>query len=244
MSAIDVPELEVPASAEPAPLIERPIFVAEGPQRRRIVRAAAITMAVLAVAWLGALVAGGFGLGRLGGIPTLGLGGAAQPKAPAASRATSERAVPHVGVTASASDRAVHGAAAGRSAPARPAARAPVRDARLGGVATGATGVQITSGRTTSSRIPSAGSRARSTGSSPSPVTAFRPAPARTVSRAAPPRAVSRAAPPRAVSRATRAPQVAATRRAGAGRGTPAAPAASSHRDAAPGRARGRGRSR
>src|SRR3954454_20601024 len=98
MSAIDAPVIDVPAEAE----TERPIFVAEGPRRRRVVRAAAVTMAVLAVTWLCALVAGGFGLGRLGGIPTLGLGATPQPKPPVAARRTTERAAPPVEITASA----------------------------------------------------------------------------------------------------------------------------------------------
>src|SRR4051794_41551905 len=112
MSAIDVPDLNIPAPAEAAPGTERPIFVAEGPRRRRIVRAAAVTMAVLGVMWLCALIAGGFGLGRLGGIPTLGLGEAPHREAPPAARRTTKLAAPQVRAGPGVSDRAVHGTAA------------------------------------------------------------------------------------------------------------------------------------
>src|SRR3954452_12290715 len=96
MSAIDVPDLHVPATAEAASGTERPIFVAEGPRRRRIVRAAAVTMAVLGVTWLCALIAGGFGLGRRGGTPPLGRGEAQPREAPPAARRTTKPAAPHV----------------------------------------------------------------------------------------------------------------------------------------------------
>src|SRR3954452_3092263 len=94
MSAIDVPDLHVPATAEAATGTERPIFVAEGPRRRRVVRAAAVTMAVLAVTWLCALIAGGFGLGRLGGIPTLGAGEGPHREAPPAARRPTQSPAP------------------------------------------------------------------------------------------------------------------------------------------------------
>jgi hypothetical protein len=67
------PDGDAPAlgwrEAAPAVAGERPVFVARGPYRTRLVLAAGVALAALASLWLLALLAGALGLGRLPVVP-------------------------------------------------------------------------------------------------------------------------------------------------------------------------------
>jgi hypothetical protein len=101
---------------------ERPIFLAEGPWRRRAVAAATAAVGALLLVWLVAIVAGALGFGPLGSLPLLGAGRSDHSAGSPAVGAESIRATPsRLGPRAGDRSAGAEGTATAAKAPRSPA---------------------------------------------------------------------------------------------------------------------------
>jgi hypothetical protein len=113
------------SDAEPTTIVgERPVFVSDGPWRKRAVAMATAAVGALLLVWLMGVFAGALGLGRLGPLPLWGPGKTASP-APAQSPA-SVQASPTAGPQVAGSGRG-SGRRRGAAAPSAGTTRSPAQ---------------------------------------------------------------------------------------------------------------------